>query len=111
MIDHEHDLSITRQANVLKISRGNVYYLPRPVSPDDLALKPTSTRCGSARQPNPGRRSTYRRGDSAQTIGSSSYWAKTIAHESQIDLPMLDEREAASGRSPLEVQAHPMMLV
>ncbi|MCK1688299.1 IS3 family transposase [Bradyrhizobium sp. 145] len=38
MIDREHDLSITRQAEVLKISRGSVYYLPRPVSPDDLAL-------------------------------------------------------------------------
>src|SRR6059036_837214 len=38
MIDREHDLSITRQAEVLKISRGGVYYLPRPVSPDDLAI-------------------------------------------------------------------------
>src|SRR5437764_12750688 len=38
MIDREHDLSITRQAEVLKISRGSVYYLPRPVSPDDLAI-------------------------------------------------------------------------
>ena len=37
MIDRKHDLSITRQAEVLKISRGSVYYLPRPVSPDDLA--------------------------------------------------------------------------
>lgn len=38
MIDREHDLSITSQAEVLKISRGSVYYLPRPVSPDDLAI-------------------------------------------------------------------------
>ena len=30
MIDREHDLSITKQAEVLKISRGSVYYLPRP---------------------------------------------------------------------------------
>ncbi len=37
MIDREHDLPITKQAEVLKISRGSVYYLPRPVSPDDLA--------------------------------------------------------------------------
>src|SRR5258705_2556392 len=29
MIDREHDLSITKQAEVLKISRGSVYYLPR----------------------------------------------------------------------------------
>ena len=38
MIDREHDLSITRQAEVLKISRGSVYYLPRPVSSADLAI-------------------------------------------------------------------------
>lgn len=38
MIDREHDLSITSQAEVLKISRGSVYYLPRPVSPVDLAI-------------------------------------------------------------------------
>ena len=38
MIDREHDLSITRQSEVLKISRGSVYYLPRPVSPADLAI-------------------------------------------------------------------------
>src|SRR6476660_6036415 len=30
MIDREHDLSITKQAEVLKISRGSVYYLPPP---------------------------------------------------------------------------------
>ena len=38
MIDREHDLSITRQAEVLKISRGSVYYLPRPVSATDLDI-------------------------------------------------------------------------
>ena len=38
MIDREHDLSITRQAEVLKISRGSVYYLPRPVSSAELAI-------------------------------------------------------------------------
>ena len=32
MIDREHDLPITKQAEVLRISRGSVYYLPRPVS-------------------------------------------------------------------------------
>jgi putative transposase len=37
MIDRGHDLSITRQAEVLKISRGSAYYLPRPVSSADLA--------------------------------------------------------------------------
>lgn len=38
MIDRDHPLSITRQARLLDISRGTVYYLPRPVSPADLAL-------------------------------------------------------------------------
>ena len=38
MIDREHDLPITKQAEVLRISRGSVYYLPRPVSAADLAL-------------------------------------------------------------------------
>jgi putative transposase len=38
MIDRDHALSITRQAKLLDISRGTVYYQPRPVSPADLAL-------------------------------------------------------------------------
>ena len=45
MIDREHDLSITRQAEVLKISRGSVYYLPRPVPPADLAIMRRLDRC------------------------------------------------------------------
>ena len=38
MIDRAHDLPITQQAQVLRISRGSVYYLPRPVSEADLAI-------------------------------------------------------------------------
>jgi hypothetical protein len=38
MIDRKHDLLITRQAEVLSISRGSVYYLPRPVSATDLEV-------------------------------------------------------------------------
>ena len=38
MIDRDHVLSITRQAQLLNISRGTVYYLPQPVSPADLVL-------------------------------------------------------------------------
>jgi hypothetical protein len=38
MIDREHDLSITKQAEILKISRGSVYYLPRPVTSADLEI-------------------------------------------------------------------------
>ena len=38
MIDRKHKLSILRQAKMLGISRGSVYYQPRPVSISDLAL-------------------------------------------------------------------------
>lgn len=38
MIDREHEVSIKRQAELVGISRGTVYYQPRPVSPADLAL-------------------------------------------------------------------------
>jgi putative transposase len=38
MIDRDHGLSLGRQAKALGISRGSVYYLPRPVSEADLAL-------------------------------------------------------------------------
>ena len=38
MIDRTHELPITRQAELLGISRASVYYLPRPVSEADLAL-------------------------------------------------------------------------
>ena len=38
MIQPDHKLSITRQAQLLDMSRGSVYYLPRPVSEADLAL-------------------------------------------------------------------------
>jgi putative transposase len=38
MIDRQHDLSITKQAKALNISRGSVYYQPRPVSAADLAV-------------------------------------------------------------------------
>jgi putative transposase len=38
MIDRTHALPVTRQAEALGISRGAVYYVPRPMSPGDLAL-------------------------------------------------------------------------
>src|SRR6187200_3792433 len=38
MIDRTHDLPITRKAQALNISRGSVYYLPRPVPDADLAI-------------------------------------------------------------------------
>jgi putative transposase len=39
MIDPKHDLPITRQAELLGISRAAVYYVPRPISEEDLALQ------------------------------------------------------------------------
>ena len=45
MIDREHNLPITKQADVLCISRGSVYYLPRPVPEADLAIMRVSTGC------------------------------------------------------------------
>ena len=38
MIDPSHDLPVCRQAELLEISRSNVYYLPQPVCEADLAL-------------------------------------------------------------------------
>jgi len=38
MIDREHALPVARQASLLGISRGSVYYLPRPVPAADLAV-------------------------------------------------------------------------
>jgi putative transposase len=38
MIDRTHPLPLTRQAAALGISRGSLYYVPRPVSDADLAL-------------------------------------------------------------------------
>ena len=36
MIDRTHTLPITRQAEALGISRGAVYYVPRPMAALDL---------------------------------------------------------------------------
>jgi putative transposase len=38
MIDREHDVPLTRQAEILKLSRSGLYYRPRPVSAADLAI-------------------------------------------------------------------------
>jgi len=38
MIDRAHDLPIAKQAEALNISRGSVYYLPRPMPEADLAI-------------------------------------------------------------------------
>jgi putative transposase len=38
MIDREHDLPVTRQAETLCVSRSSVYYLPRAVPEADLAI-------------------------------------------------------------------------
>ena len=38
MIDRSHELPVTRQAELLKLSRSSVYYEPVEVSPADLAI-------------------------------------------------------------------------
>ena len=38
MIDRDHELSVTKQAEAVGIARSTVYYLPRPASAADLAL-------------------------------------------------------------------------
>ena len=38
MIDRSHTLPLTRQARELGVSRSSIYYLPRSVSPADLAI-------------------------------------------------------------------------
>src|SRR6266853_4153469 len=38
MIDRSHALPLTRQAQVLKLSRSSLYYRPRPVAPADLVI-------------------------------------------------------------------------
>jgi putative transposase len=38
MIDRTHELSLTKQASILKISRGIIYYEPEPTSAADLAI-------------------------------------------------------------------------
>lgn len=38
MIDHQHDLPVTRQCQLLAVSRSTAYYTPQPVSTATLAL-------------------------------------------------------------------------
>ena len=38
MIDRSHDLPLSRQARTLNLSRSSLYYRPRPVSAEDLAI-------------------------------------------------------------------------
>lgn len=38
MTNRDHELSLSRQAELLGISRGSLYYTPRPTSADDLKL-------------------------------------------------------------------------
>ena len=70
MIDATHKLPLTRQAELLDLSRSNVYYLPRPVSDADLAkmrrideLHLDHPFAGSRSRPALRRRSNARRAD------------------------------------------------
>src|SRR5262249_9196951 len=64
--------------------------LIRPLT-DARPIKPTSARCLSARRPNRGRGSTYRRGNSVQTAAATSFvsnrpWAARMPDGSTKDL-------------------------
>ena len=52
MIMREHELSITKQAKALRISRGSVYYLPRPVSATIRRTSPPPRSAASVTSPN-----------------------------------------------------------
>ena len=38
MIDRDHELSISRQAELVGINRGSVYYVPKPIGAEDLEI-------------------------------------------------------------------------
>lgn len=38
MINHEHELPLVRQAELLKLSRSSLYYEPHPVPAAELAI-------------------------------------------------------------------------
>ena len=38
MIDCRHEMPVALQTKLINVSRGSVYYLPKPVSEADLAL-------------------------------------------------------------------------
>jgi putative transposase len=38
MIDRGHKLPLTRQAELLRLGRGSLYYVPRPVPAGELAV-------------------------------------------------------------------------
>src|SRR6516165_4631851 len=54
---------------------------------DARPIKPTSTRCLSARRPNPGRGSTYRRGNSVQTTAATSLKPELTEPDTELGLP------------------------
>src|SRR5215813_8377040 len=61
---------------------------------DARPIKPTSTRCLSAR-PNPGRGSTYRRGNSVQTTAATSQPPRTTTA-----MPKIDDQHPETQREP-----------
>ena len=58
MIDREHDLPISRQAEALGVSRGAVYYKPRPTSTEDLRILPPPRPARELQRTDPGSSST-----------------------------------------------------
>ena len=71
-------------------------------------IKPTSTRCLSARQPNPGRGSTYQRGNPVQTTGTTSgiraLCARAVAPPTQVAVPPAIQPSIPTASQSLSLQ-------
>src|SRR5215831_7100049 len=69
---------------------------------DARPIKPTSTRCLSARRPNPGRGSTYRRGNSVQTTAATSLRAGLT--QAGFETVLLETRHVKAALSAMTVK-------
>ena len=64
-------------------------------------IKPTSTNCQSAWQPNPGRDSTYRRGKSVQTTGTTSDFHTAVSHNLPLTVFVFNDNAVGQERHDL----------
>jgi putative transposase len=91
----------TRSAD---ISTSTIAAVPTRALTAAHLIKPTSPHCQSAWQPNPGRGSTYQRGDSVQTAGTSSPAPLVVRSETTAEPPR-DFREGPNRRHGIEREA------
>ena len=104
MIDRSHDLSITKQAEILNISRGSVYYLPRPVSVVDLAIMRRLDRLHTD-YPFAGSRMLHGLlvAEGGKVIVAGNTEASELLRRISLD-PQADEFMPAEGKPPLTAQ-------